>query len=195
MKPQSRFITSRSENGRARLLPNREPWKKSGLAGASSSQRRRHRGSGLVIALVTLLVVTSIMGSIMHALLTELRQTRQTAIEVQAQWLADAAVERAAVRLAANSSYAGETWNVDLPASSSGAESHGVVEIKIERGDGEKRAQIIVHANYPDDSRRRVAAERTVSIPSDKNNSDVSRESDPARRAGPTGDLRKETNE
>ena len=45
--------------------------------------------------LVTLLVVTSIMGSIIHALLTELRQTRQTVNEVQAQWLADAAVERA----------------------------------------------------------------------------------------------------
>lgn len=142
----------------------------------------RKRGSGLVIALVTLLVVTSIMGSIMHALLTELRQTRQTAIEVQAQWLADAAVERAAAQLAANANYEGETWKVDLPASSSMPESHGVVEIKIEQGDRETRSRIIVHANYPEDSRRRVSAERTVSVSLPKNNS-------------PASDSRKETNE
>jgi len=135
------------------------------------SSNSRKRGSGLVIALVTLLVVTSIMGSIMHALLTELRQTRQTAIEVQAQWLADAAVERAAARWAANPSYVGETWKVGLPASSSMPESHGVVEVKIERGDSEKSSRIIVHANYPDDSRRRVTAERTVSVSLSKKNS------------------------
>jgi type II secretory pathway component PulK len=142
----------------------------------------RKRGSGLVIALVTLLVVTSIMGSIMHALLTELRQTRQTAIEVQAQWLADAGVERAAARLAANPSYERETWKVDLPDSSSVPESHGVVEVKIERGVSEKTAQIIVHANYPDESRRRVSAERIVSVSLPKRNS-------------PASDSRKETNE
>src|SRR4051812_29146521 len=118
MKSPHRFINSQSENGRPRLLPSREPWKRAGSAGASPSQRRRNRGSGLVIALVTLLVVTSIMGSIMHALLMELRQTRQTAIQVQAQWLADAAVERAAARLSIDSNYEGENWKIDLPASS-----------------------------------------------------------------------------
>jgi Tfp pilus assembly protein PilV len=126
------------------------------------------------VALVTLLVVTSIMGSIMHALLTELRQTRQTVNEVQAQWLADAAVERAAARLSANPSYAGESWNVDLPASISGSESHGTAEIKIERDDSEKSVRVVVRANYPDDSRLRVSAARTVLVPSQKKNSAAS---------------------
>jgi Tfp pilus assembly protein PilV len=134
------------------------------------------------VALVTLLVVTSIMGSIMHALLMELRQTRQTAIQVQAQWLADAAVERAAARLSADPKYAGESWKIDLPSSSSAAESHGSVEIKIERGDSEKSMRIVVHANYPDDSRRRVSAQRAVSVPIPQKNS-------------PASDSRKETNE
>jgi Tfp pilus assembly protein PilV len=134
----------------------------------------------LVVALVTLLVVTSIMGSILHALLSELRQTRQTAIEVQAQWLADAAVERAAARLSANASYAGETWSVELPVSGAATASRGNVEIKIERGDAEKAAQIIVHANYPDDSRRRVSAVRAVPVSLPTKNS-------------PASDSRKET--
>src|SRR5262245_52332864 len=105
------------------------------------------RGSGLVIALVTLLVVTSIMASIMHALLIELRQTRQTVNEVQAQWLADAAVERGAARLAAQPNYDGESWSVDFPTSSSSTGSHGIIEIKIEQVEGEKPKQIVVHAN------------------------------------------------
>jgi Tfp pilus assembly protein PilV len=162
MKPHSRFIE-----------PSRRP---------SPKGRGRNRGSGLVIALVTLLVVTSIMGSIMHALLTELRQTRQTMNEVQAQWLADAAVERAAARLSANSNYQGENWNVNFPISSGTAESHGTAEIKVERSGDEKPARIIVHANYPDDSRRRVSAERTVSVSYPKINppaSDSRKETDP----------------
>jgi hypothetical protein len=122
------------------------------------------------------------MGSIMHALLIELRQTRQTAIQVQAQWLADAAVERAAKSLSMNPSYDGESWKVDLPGFRNATGSRGSVEIKIERADDEKSVQIVVHANYPADSRRRVSAERTVSISYPQKNSRAS-------------DSHKETNE
>ena len=144
---------------------------------------RKRRGGGLIVALVTLLVVTSIMGSIMYALLTELRQTRQTAIAVQAQWLADAAVERAAARLSKAASYTGETWNVELPpnAITAGART-GNVEIRVSTGEADNSAEIKVHVNYPDDSPRRVAAERTVSVSKPKNNS-------------PVGDAHKETNQ
>jgi Tfp pilus assembly protein PilX len=141
----------------------------------------RH-GSGLVIALVTLLVVTSIMGSIMYALLSELRQTRQTVNEVQAQWLADAAVERAARQLTANADYKGETWNIDLPATATGVsgDRHGIASIRIDRGTDDNSRRILVRADFPTSSRRRVVAERTVSISSVKNNS-------------PASDSRKET--
>jgi Tfp pilus assembly protein PilX len=148
----------------------------------SPKKRGRRSGSGLVVALVTLLVITSIMGSIMHARLAELRQTRQTAIQVQAQWLADAAVERAAARLSADTKYAGESWKIDLPGSNSGTELRGTVEIRIERGDSEKSTQIVVQANYPDDSQRRVSAQRAVSVSTPRKNF-------------PASDSRKETDE
>jgi hypothetical protein len=122
------------------------------------------------------------MGSIMHALLIELRQTRQTAIEVQAQWLADAAVERAAARLAANSNYEGESWQVDLPGPSAAAILRGNVKIKIERDDSDMSTRVVIETNYPADSRRRVRAERTVSIATNK-------------KTSPASDSRKETNE
>jgi Tfp pilus assembly protein PilX len=145
-------------------------------------RKKRRLGSGLVVALVTLLVVTSIMGSIMHALLTELRQTRQTAIAVQAQWLADAAVERAAARLLKEASYRGETWKAELPSNgiTAGARS-GNIEIRISTNDEKNATEIKVQANYPDDSPRRVLVERTIAISKPQINS-------------PAGDARKETN-
>jgi Tfp pilus assembly protein PilV len=149
----------------------------------SPKGRGRNKGSGLVVALVTLLVVTSIMGSIMHALLSELRQTRQTIHEVQAQWLADAAVARAASRLVRDRDYAGETWQIDLPRSSSSpGERRGSATIQVERGEGAETARIKVHVNYPEESPRRVSAERAVSVSLNKNISAAS-------------DSRKETNE
>lgn len=142
---------------------------------------RKRRGGGLVVALVTLLVVASIMGSIMHALLTELRQTRQTAIEVQAQWLADAGVERATARLLKEPNYVGETWKVELPSNAINPGSRtGNVEIRVATDNDKNSAEIKVHANFPNDSPRRVASERLVSVSLSKKNS-------------PAGDARKET--
>jgi Tfp pilus assembly protein PilV len=151
-------------------------------AGASSPKGRgRRSGSGLVIALVTLLVVTSIMGSILHALLMELRQTRQTMNQVQAQWLADSAVERSAAQLSRNTEYPGERWTIERPPSAiRGGERRGSVEIKVDRTGDKELAEVVVHANYPDDSRRRVSAERAISLPA---------------KSISASDSRKETNE
>src|SRR5262245_45355268 len=70
----------------------------------------RRRGGALVIALVTLLVITSTMAALVHSLTAEFRQSRQTALELQAHCLADAALARAAAQLRTNPSYQGETW-------------------------------------------------------------------------------------
>ena len=145
--------------------------------------RGSRRGSGLVIALVTLLVVTSIMGSILRALLMELRQTRQTMNQVQSQWLADSAVGRSAAQLSGNGGYKGERWTIELPSSATGGgKRRGSIRIKVIREEGEERAQVMVQASYPEDSRRQVSAERAISI------------SIPAKSIS-ANDSRKETNE
>ncbi len=130
----------------------------------------RRRGAGLVIALVTLLVITSTMAAIIHALLFDLRQTRQTANELQAQWLADSSVSRAVAQLRNSESYAGETWRASVAGDTS-AESYGVAEIRIERPAGrEKELRVIVEARYPDHPHRRVLARRSLSLAQTKNN-------------------------
>jgi Tfp pilus assembly protein PilX len=130
----------------------------------------RRRGAGLVIALVTLLIITSTMAAIIQALLVDLRQTRQTANELQAQWLADSAMSRAAVQLRANPHYEGETWRASVAADDA-SESSGVAEIRVERREEQDRDQrVIVEARYPDHPWRRVVARRTLLIPPTNDN-------------------------
>ena len=129
----------------------------------------RRRGGGLVVAMVTLLVVTMLMGSIIRSLLVELRQNRQEVAQVQAHWLAEAAIDRAAARLRSGSDYQGETWKVDLPLNATSAtNSRGVVEVHVTPGEEGRPTLVSVEAKYPDDPRRQVKVERAVSIPSSK---------------------------
>jgi hypothetical protein len=131
---------------------------------ARGSQVHR-RGAGLVIALVTLLIITSTMGAIIHSLLIDLRQTRQAANELQAHWLADSAVSRAAAQVGANPRYQGETWRPTIAAESD-QESVGVAEIKVERLDAARASlKMTVEARYPDHPWRRVVTRRIFVIP------------------------------
>jgi len=133
---------------------------------------RRRRGGGLIVAMVTLLVVTSLMGSVIRSLLVEMRQGRQAAAELQAYWLAEAAIVRAAARLRSSSDYSGETWNVDLsPVTNTATSPIGVVEIHVERGGEGQPTRVAVEARYPDDPRRRAKVERVWQIPVQNTNS------------------------
>jgi len=119
------------------------------------------RGAAMVIALVTLLVITLLSGAIVRSLLLHLRQTRVTAIELQASTLADAALARAVAQIRANRQYDGETWRAPT-RDADDAEHSGVAEIHIARnGD---RLTIEVAARYPDDPMHRVLATRRLEI-------------------------------
>ena len=73
---------------------------------------------------------------------------------MQAQWLAEAGVERAVARLAANADYAGETWNI--PAEELAGGEAAVVRIHAETiADQPDRRAIHVEADYPDDPQHR----------------------------------------
>jgi len=114
------------------------------------------RGAALIIALVTLLVVTLVAGTALRSIASAHRRTRQTQDEVQAQWLAEAAVERAIVQARSRADYAGETWRPSISA-----DCAGVAEIRIERTtDSPKSLKVVVQAHYPDREFRRSSASR-----------------------------------
>ena len=124
--------------------------------------RSRRRGAGLIVALTTLLVVMLMTGTIVQSLVAEIRQTRRNAAELQAHWLADAALARAAAQLQASSSYSGETWQ---PAITADESDIGVAEIHVERpSDDRTRVKLIVEARFPDHPTRRISTRRELTI-------------------------------
>jgi hypothetical protein len=67
---------------------------------------------------------------------------------IQAQWVAEAALERTAARLAANADYAGETW--DIPAAELSGDHDAVAKIHVEKvADHPNRRLVRVEADYP----------------------------------------------
>ena len=123
-------------------------------------RRTPRRGGALVVAMVTLLVVTLIAGAVVRSLLAEHRQARQSQNELQAQWLAESALARAAAQLAQSSDYAGETWQPKLGTSSSEADS-GTVEIQVEKLESPAPTRrIVAIAHYPNHEWRRATVRR-----------------------------------
>jgi Tfp pilus assembly protein PilX len=125
-------------------------------------KRTTRRGAILVVALVTLLVVTLLAGVVVHSYLQGHRQLRQQQNALQAQWLAESALARAAAQLRANPAYAGETWQVELAAADN-QPAAGSAEIKLEPvPDQRQMLRINVLASFPGDELHRVLVERSL---------------------------------
>ena len=117
------------------------------------------RGGALVIALVTLMVVMLISGTVARSLVASHRQTRRDAGEVQAQWLAEAALARGLARMQSQADYSGETWRAQVTS-----ESVGVAEIRLDRP-ADHPPRIVVLARYPDDPLLRAVVRREAVLP------------------------------
>ena len=127
--------------------------------------RSNRRGAILIVALTTLLVVTLLGGAVLRGYLLTYRQLRREQDQLQAQWLADSALARAAARLQADPKYAGETWKVKLPAAT-GGDTAGSATIAIEPvADQTNAVRITVAARFPDEEFRRTLAQRTLIVP------------------------------
>ena len=115
------------------------------------------------MALTTLLVVMLMTGAIMRSLVMSMHQSRQSATELQAQWFTAAATGRAAAQLAADPTYAGETWRAEVVPGQQNAV--GVAEIRVESIENDKQQRrVIIEARYPDHPWRRVIASRTFQL-------------------------------
>ena len=118
----------------------------------------KRRAAALVIALVTLMVVMLIAGTVARSLVGSHRQSRRAGDEVQAQWLAEAALARGLVKLRSQADYSGETWRPEVTPA-----NVGVAEIRVERP-ADQPARIVVQARYPDDPWQRASVHREVPL-------------------------------
>jgi len=121
------------------------------------------RGLTAVAVLVCLVVVTLISGVILKVGLAHRNQVRAQERQIQAEWLAQAGLDRALFRLAESAGYTGESWLIagtDLGLAGPVGPGSGPaarVQIAIEKAsDSPRRRLIKVQADFPPDSPHRV---------------------------------------
>jgi Tfp pilus assembly protein PilX len=109
---------------------------------------RNRRGAFTVIVLVCLLISTMIVMSLLKIVLLHDRQLSREGMRVQANWLAEAGLERGADRLTADSAFTGETWKID--ATLLGGRDPAAVIIRIDSVESQPRQRlVVVTAVYP----------------------------------------------
>lgn len=123
---------------------------------------QRH-GIVTALTLICLLVVATLGAALVRTMVDHRRQSLRDQHRVQAFWLAESAIDRAAAQLASSPDYAGETWQI-APGSLGGRWSGSVV-IRVEKtaNDGQTR-RVIVESRYPQDTVRRVTERIEVDI-------------------------------
>jgi len=124
----------------------------------------RPRRSGLMIiaALVCLLVVTSIVGSMVQSALRARRQLHVERDRRQAELLLEAGANRAAARLAVEPGFLGETW--ELPAEAIIGQGDGHVTTEVSRNANNQNWQVHVVAEYPLDRDLPIRRSHTFQI-------------------------------
>ena len=70
------------------------------------------KGAAMIVVLVGLAVATTIFLSVLKLIAVQRQSVELQARQIQAGWLAESAVQRAAARLSAEAGYRGETWNI-----------------------------------------------------------------------------------
>ena len=123
----------------------------------TQQQPHRRRGALLIIAMVVLIVVSTVSASIIQSSLTRHRQAKRHQNQMQAEWLAEAGLQRALFQLGKNKGYTGETWSVPQQAIITPAEA--VVTITVEAN-----KNITVVATYPQSNDYRSSIIKTVSL-------------------------------
>jgi type II secretory pathway component PulK len=121
------------------------------------------RGVVLIVVIVCLMVAAAMGVGFVRQIAAERQAVRAMQTRLQAAWLAEAGVERAAAQLADDSAYAGETWNI--PAAELSASDAAVVRIRVENvvGRPERRA-VAVEADYPENSALRARQTKRVMV-------------------------------
>lgn len=108
----------------------------------------KRRGSILIIALVCLVLISLLLATLLKTAVQQRQQLRYEEQHLQAVWLSESGVERAASRLAADRAYAGETWHI--PAAELHGPSAAEVKINVMRADNmPNRRTVAVEAVYP----------------------------------------------
>lgn len=121
------------------------------------------RGAFAIVVLICLLMAGMIVAALFKMALLHDRQLSSEQKRLQAAWLADSGLDRAASRLAREPGYAGETWKIE-PAQLGGADA-AVVVIRVQKHEADTGLRtIVVAATYPAEGPNHVRLTREVDV-------------------------------
>jgi Tfp pilus assembly protein PilX len=113
------------------------------------------RGAILITALVCLMVISLLSSTLLRQGFLARGQVRAEERRLQARWLADSGLERAAARLLNDAKYSGETWTVS--ADELGGAWPGLVTIVVAPVESHPKKRLVrVQADYPNEATVRV---------------------------------------
>ncbi|HEY2827919.1 MAG TPA: hypothetical protein VGJ04_09990 [Pirellulales bacterium] len=130
---------------------------------AFKSRGRHRRGAVLVAALVEFIVAAAILFAVLQAVVGHQRQLLAGRQQIQAQWLAQAGIDRAVAQLQKSPDYRGETWRVSADELDGIAPAEVQIRLETvpERTDD---LHLSVQAKYPADSVHCVQQTRETTI-------------------------------
>jgi len=121
------------------------------------------RGSAMIIVLVALAMTLAMFFAAAKLALVQRKTVELSAWQVQADWLAASALERAAARLVADTDYRGETWNIS--AEELGGRDGGTVTIRVKAVPGKSDRRVVhVEADYPSDPQQHARQDREMTL-------------------------------
>jgi type II secretory pathway component PulK len=128
----------------------------------STRPKARRCGAILIAVLVCLVIVMALIGGLLQGTLRARRQLLAERDRRQAELLLQAGLDRAALALASETDYRGESW--ELPAASITGGGAGLVTAEVTREAEDKPWQIHVVAEYPVGSELSVRRSRTILV-------------------------------
>jgi Tfp pilus assembly protein PilX len=150
-----------------------------------TNARKIRRGAVLVVVLVCFTLCAFLFALVARHAMQARRGADKLLWTAQAHWVAEAALEKAAVRLAADANYPGETWTI--PAAELSSKDGAVARIRVEKvANRPNRRLVQVEADYPDDPVHR--ARWTTQV-------EIDRPADPAKAAAEKPKDKKPTGE
>jgi hypothetical protein len=126
------------------------------------------RGAVLAAALVEFVVASAILFAVLQNVVRHHRQLMTGRQQIQAQWLAQAGIDRAIAQLRKSPDYRGETWRI--PPDELDGNSQAQVEIHLDSfADHPADLHLTVVADYPADSihTSRQTRESTIHLKQD----------------------------
>jgi len=121
------------------------------------------RGMILIFILACLAIASALLLTGVKLAVSSHRVARSFAWSAQCEWLAESGLDRAAVQLAIDANYIGETWKI--PAEKIDGINAGIVRIEVKPvADQSDRRLVLVVADFPDDPQYRVRYSKELSM-------------------------------